>query len=336
MTISPPSGRGRRLAGATAALTLALGLVAECGSSSAGGTAGTAAPGTEATTASVQSTTAPSGRNRLPQSRSAANGTIAAVNGNSMQVQSTDSQTTVNLTDSTTITAAGTVDLSAVTAGLCITASAIPTGGGTAPSGAAPTGTAPATSAGSSAAGAPFTASIIQLSDPVKGLCSRGFPGGGAPSTDGAVPTGEFPSGAIPPDGAVPSGVPDFGGTPPSGAPQGFAGFGGRAAGTVRSVSGDSIVISETDPSTQAVTERTVTVDDSTKFTKRTSATKSALVVGQCAVVQGSTDKKGAVTASSVAVSAPMAGSTCSAGFGPGGPGGRGPAGNAGTTTAGG
>lgn len=331
MTISPPTGRSWRLAGPTAALTLALGLTAACGSSSTGGTAATSAPGTATTTASGQSSTVSGGRNARAQNSSAANGTIAAVNGSSMQVQSTDSQTTVNVTDSTTITATGTVDTSAVTAGLCITASANPTG--TTPS----SGATPTTDAGSSAASAPFAASMIQLSDPENGLCSSGFAGGGAPPDSSALPSGEAPSsGAMPPDGAVPSGLPDFGGTPPSGAPQGgFAGFGDLAGGTVLSVSGDSIVISQTDPSTQAVTERTVTVDGSTTYTKRASATTTALVVGQCAVVQGSVDSKGAVTATSVAVSAPTEGSTCSAGVGPGGPGGGGPAGNAGTTKAG-
>ncbi|HEY7814206.1 MAG TPA: hypothetical protein VIC62_13260 [Nakamurella sp.] len=245
-----------------------------------------------------------------------------------MQVQSTSSQTTVNFSDSTTITAGQTVDLAAVTAGLCISGSAGPTGQGS--------GVAESAAAASDGA-AGFAATTVQLSDPENGQCSTGFGAGsgmtgpGTPPSGGAMPT----DGAVPTDGALPSGVPDAGGTGPSGAPPaGGGGLGGRASGTVTSVSGSTIVISETDPSTQTVTETSVTVGDSTTYTKRATATAAALAVGRCAVVQGSTDDKGAVTATSIVVSAPASGSTCSVGMG-GGPGGRGRGGAAGTTTAG-
>jgi len=122
------------------------------------------------------------------------------------------------------------------------------------------------------------------------------------------------------------------GGAPPSGAPQngqgfGGQGFGGRASGSVASVSGDTIVVSETDPQTQQASQRTVTVTGTTTYTKTASATTDALKVGQCAVVQGSADNKGAVTATSIAVSSPPAGSTtCTTGFGGRGRGGQGSA----------
>ena len=96
-------------------------------------------------------------------------------------------------------------------------------------------------------------------------------------------------------------------------------GFGQRAGGTVASVAGDAIVVTQTDPQTQQSTQRTVTVTGSTTFTKTGSATTDALKVGQCAVVQGSADNKGAVTATSIEVSSPPAGSTtCTTGFGGG------------------
>lgn len=323
MTNPITKSRSWRLAGTAAGLTVLLGLAAACGSSSAGTTSATSA----APTTADESGRSPGGRNGQTQNRSAADGMIASVKGSVLQVQSTDRQTTVNFSGSTTITASNTADLSAVTAGLCITAAAIPAGGASASGEAAPSALP------SASADEPFTATMIQLSDPENGQCSMGFPGGGAPPSAGAIPSG----GAFPSDGAVPGGAMPSGGAVPSGVPQGgLGGFGNRASGTVASVSGDSIVISETDPTSQAVTERTVTVDSTTTYTKRAAATTAALVVGQCAVVQGSTDSKGAVTATSIAVSAPT-GSTCTTGFGgPGGfGGGRGQGGNAPTTSGG-
>lgn len=305
------TSRRWRLAGTAAVLAATLGLVAACRSSSAATSDQTSA------VASAQGQSGPGDQAGGQQQRSAANGTIAAVNGSTMQVQSSSSQTTVNFSDSTTITASQSADLTAVAAGLCITAAAMPTGQGP---GEAASSAGPTSSADVSTG---FTATTISLSDPESGECSVGF------GADGGGGGGTPPSGMeMPTDGAMPSGMamPNGGGAVPSGAPEGGGGgFGGfnRATGTVTSVSGDSIVISSTNPQTQAATETTVTVDGSTTYTKRTAATAAALVVGQCAVVQGSTDNKGAVTATSIAVSAPTSGSTCTTGFG-GGAGGRG------------
>jgi len=138
----------------------------------------------------------------------------------------------------------------------------------------------------------------------------------------------------------MPSGAPQTGpdqsggGAPPSG-PQNGQGFGDRASGTVESVSGDTIVVSATDSQNQQTTQRTVSVTSATTFTKTAAATTDALKVGQCAVVQGAADSKGAVAATSIAVSSPPAGSaTCTTGFG-GGRGRNGQGGSAAPSTTG-
>ncbi len=119
------------------------------------------------------------------------------------------------------------------------------------------------------------------------------------------------------PNGVGPNGV-GPNGVGPNGA-GGPGGFGERASGTVGSVSGDVIVVTQTDPTTNQTTDRTVTVTSTTMYTRTATAASDTLVVGKCAVVQGSADSKGAVTATSIAVSAPPAGSTtCNTGFGRG------------------
>jgi hypothetical protein len=165
------------------------------------------------------------------------------------------------------------------------------------------------------------------LRDPVNGQCTGGFGGFG-----GATPSGS----------AAPSGAPSAGPggqAPPSAQPQDGqrfgAGFSQRTNGTVASVTGNTIVVTQTDPQTQQTTQRAVAVTGSTTYTKAGSATTDALKVGQCAVVQGSADSKGAVTATSIEVSSPPAGSTtCNPGFG-GGRGRNGQSASAAPTTTG-
>jgi hypothetical protein len=60
---------------------------------------------------------------------------------------------------------------------------------------------------------------------------------------------------------------------------------------------------------------RIVTVSATTTYLTTETATKAALVVGQCAVATGSSDSTGTVSATRVAVSPPQNG-TCTAGFG--------------------
>jgi hypothetical protein len=105
----------------------------------------------------------------------------------------------------------------------------------------------------------------------------------------------------------------------------------------VAGVAGDVITVTVTDPSSNSTSTQTVTVTAATTYTKTQAATSDALVVGRCAVVQGSADAKGAVEATSIAVSTPAAGATCNAGFGGGRPGrGQGGNGAAPSTTSGG
>jgi hypothetical protein len=111
--------------------------------------------------------------------------------------------------------------------------------------------------------------------------------------------------------------------------------------GKVTAVSGSSITVSGTgfdgarragsnapsagagSTAAPATKTYTVTVGSATKYTKTGTATSSALVVGQCATARGSSDDTGAITATTIAVSAPVDGG-CTAGFGgfAGGPGG--------------
>ena len=227
------SGRTRQswtMAAATGGLALVVGLVAACGTS-ASGAAVAADTGAASAPASGQASQGGGPASRNGGVRAAASGTIAAVAAGTIQVQSATAQTTVNYSDSTTFTNSQTVDLPAVTVGSCITAAAIPPAGaapsaGASASAAPPSAVAPSSGASSPNSG-PFTATVVQLRDPVDGACAvaggfgggpGGFvPGGGAPN-GGAMPSGgAVPSGApVPTDGAMPGG-----GDAPSGAPNG-------------------------------------------------------------------------------------------------------------------
>jgi Domain of unknown function (DUF5666) len=138
--------------------------------------------------------------------------------------------------------------------------------------------------------GPSFTATAVSISSPVNGQC-----GGGQ------RPSGQRPSGF------------------PSGGPGGGQGRAAFANGTVSSVSGSTIVIAARQPgSNGATTDRSVTVDGSTKLTTQQATTASSLKVGLCVAAQGSADSTGAVTATSVRMSDPVNGQ-CQQGFGQGG-----------------
>ena len=59
----------------------------------------------------------------------------------------------------------------------------------------------------------------------------------------------------------------------------------------------------------------TVTLTATTTFTTTQSATAAAIVVGQCARAIGTADTTGAITATTLTISAPTNG-TCTSGFG--------------------
>ena len=268
--------------------------------------------------------------------RPAAFGVIAAVSPASVEVQSSDSQTTVNYGASTTITQASTVNLSAVTVGSCVVASTTNATGAVGGSGQSPATTAAPSAPSSSTAGnSDLTATAVRISQPVNGSCAGAFAVGIVGGGFGGV----RPNGPIATTTQAPT---DAGQAPTGGQGQGrFGGgfgFGRRAAGSVTSVSPGAIVIAPvvfapgargatpptgtpptgttptaatptgtTPTSTTAagsgVTPVRITVTADTVFTKTATATPAALQVGLCASVVGPTNDQGAVTARSIALS---------------------------------
>ena len=208
-------------------------------------------------------------------------------------------------------------DLSAVTAGRCITAAAVPAAGAAvervgvdsgADSRGRPVRPSPS-SAGDQTP--PFTATVVQLRDPVNGCLHRWLR---RRVRRRAPPSGAAPSGAVPDRcRAIRRRVPS-GGVRPSGATR------SRWRGRLRAAClrhgglgrpADVITVTVTDPSTSADLAAVRDRHAATTYTKTAAAASDALVVGKCAVVQGSADSKGAVTATSIAVSTPAAGATC-------------------------
>ncbi|MFC4242094.1 DUF5666 domain-containing protein [Gryllotalpicola reticulitermitis] len=232
-------------------------------------------------------------------------GQIAAISGSTLQVQSSSDQTAVNYTSSTALTQTVSVALSAVKVGECVTATTASAAGST------------SSPSPSSSSGAVTSVSITQ---PSNGSCTGGFGGRGGAS------------------GTRPTNRPSFNPSDrPSNRPSGSrGGFGGGnfvlpTSGKVTAVSGSTITVDALDFQTQKTSAKTVTVGSSTKYTESESATSSALTVGKCVVARGSSDDSGNVTATSIAISAPVNGS-CTTGFGGrGGFGGR----NGGGTTGG-
>lgn len=256
--------------------------------------------------------------------RGGASGEIASVTGSVMQLRSTDSQTAVTWTDTTTFTAQVAGTLSDVSVGACVVAAA-----------------APSTSSGSSGGStgtdtsSPIAATSIRITEPADdGTCTlgggdfRGGPGGGGGDLPDGAPT-DAPN--PPADGTAPSGA-------PSGAPGQLRMFGGGASGKVTAVDGGTITLDAvsmrpgSDDTT--TTSRTVTVSADTAYTRTQAADATAVVVGQCATARGEADDSGKVTATTVSISAPTDGS-CTTGFvmngGPGGFTGGGPGGQQGS-----
>jgi hypothetical protein len=279
--------RGAGLVAAAAALTMTL---AACSGSSSGGS-GTPSPAV-ASPAGGGSAAGETGG-----AGPAAFGTIAAVSGNSVEVQNpTTGQTTVDFSAQTKITQQQTVTLAAVKPGLCVTAtSAMPS----------------ATSSAAPSTGAPdqprtITATTVLITSPANGSCG-GFAGFG---------NGQRPSGAPRPSQA-----------PSSGARTGGRGLADVVSGEVKSVSGTAITVLSTrrafgasSSATPTVATDTVDVSSATTYSQTVSATGAALVVGKCATAQGSPNSTGVVAATRIAVSTPGP-QGCSAGgrFGFGG-----------------
>ena len=112
----------------------------------------------------------------------------------------------------------------------------------------------------------------------------------------------------------------------PNGAPTGGPGQGGADGrggagglfGKVTAVSGASFTLARIVPAGEGATSTaapvTVTTSGSTAYTKTVKASATDVAVGQCATALGQTSETGAVTATSVALRAPVNGSCFGAG----------------------
>jgi len=283
------------VAPALAAVTVLL--LSACNSGT--GSDAAAAPSGAATNGGQRTT---QGQGQDPD-RGGASGQIASVNGTVMQLRSTDAQTAVAWTGTTTFTAQVPGGLSDVTVGSCVVAVAVQS---TSSSGS--TSATPDTTSAIAATSIRITAAADD------GTCAGGFGGGGAGGFNRQRPSGA-PTDA--PNDTRPSGAPT--GAPGGGA---FRGFGGVASGKVTAIEGSTLTV-DAMGADNATTSRTVTVSSDTTYTSTKAADASAVVVGQCATARGQADASGKVTATSVTVSAPTDGS-CSTrfggdGFGPGG-----------------
>jgi hypothetical protein len=286
-TLRPVWSTRRPALGLAASMAVVLTLAAcggsASGSSSAGGNSPTQPAGS-----------APAGSGRAGGLGPAASGTIAAVSGKTMQVQSQQNgQVAVTWKASTKFTRQLSVAAHSIKSGDCVSAFA---------------------GSGSSATATSFTASTVSVSKPVNGSCSAGFGGAGrsgAPFAGGGRPSG-FPSGARP--SGAPSGFPGGG--------RGGAGIGAIANGAVLSVSGSKLVVAARSfgpGSSGSTTKKTVTLASSTKITTERSATSKAVKVGRCATAVGKADSSGAVAAIRVAISNPVGGQCSRFGRGFGG-----------------
>jgi hypothetical protein len=245
-------------------------------------------------------------------------GQVAEVDGSTAQVQSTQSQTAVTWTDTTTFTDQVSAAASDVAVGDCIVAR-------------------PATTSGGSTSGSSGTvaAATIEITPKTDGRCTpTGF--GSRQVQPGVRPT-PAPGRS---DGSGDRATPPAGGSGSGFGGRGLAGFG--ATGEVTAVGDGTLTVSverfarsgAATPAPSAsptTTSETVTFTSATTFTALRSADSAAVKVGTCVTALGTTDDTGALTATSVAVSLPVEGA-CSSGFaGRGGNGSRGGNG-AGTT----
>lgn len=275
--------RTPRLMTATASAAVVVLLLAGCGSSAKPPAASSSSSSSGSAPSSPAQGFAGGGN------RPAASGQIAALSGDSMEVQDpATGQVTVTFTNKTTFTQTVTVPASAIVAGDCVTAVATSSN---ASASAAASATAPPTA---------ITATMVAVSTPRGGSCAGPRIGTG---TQQAPPSGapsELPSG-------VPSGL-------PSGSRTGGA-FGRAVFGQVSSVSGSSLVVHEAARGSQAARDVTVTTDSATVITEQRTATAAALQVGKCISAAGTTDATGAVAATRIAISSPTA-NGCTATFG--------------------
>lgn len=220
-----------------------------------------------------------------------ARGTLAAINGRTLQVQNpATGQIAVNYSASTVFAQTQTVAATAIKVGDCVTATGprVDVSGAAGSASSAPT--MPPTT---------FTATSVQVFAPVNDSCAsaggfgvRGFGGGARPSGSNAVR--------------------------PSAAPSGRANrgnFGTFAAGKVTAVAADTLTVRTVARGQQPSQLDTITLTSASTITESVPATASNLKVGLCVLATGKADSTGAIAANRIMLS--TAGPTgCSSGFG--------------------
>jgi len=230
-------------------------------------------------------------------------GTIAAIQGKTLQVQNQEQgQVAVTYDAATSFTDQVDGSLSDVKVGDCVVVT-------------------PSSSSSSGSSSGPVAAGSVRITAATHRKCTSGgtvhFGSGsgfgGRGSFSGGRPSG-FPSGFS-------------GGTFPSGAPSGFSGRGSGgirvrsfgAFGKVTAVSGGGFTVSETfgapGQSGSRPSKVSVSVDGSTTYTTTKTGDAADLKVGLCVSATGKSDDTGAVAASDIAISKPVDGS-CTGGAG--------------------
>ena len=131
-------------------------------------------------------------------------------------------------------------------------------------------------SAHGSHGGKPVTAATVRVS----------------PAVDGKCPTGKQSA----PDSTT---TPPSSPTTPTSSPSTPPGRKSDVAGTVASVSGNTINVTSTDANGNP-SQTAVTVDDKTKYTKRTPADTQAIAAGKCMTAKGTKDSGGALQATTI------------------------------------
>jgi Domain of unknown function (DUF5666) len=258
-----------------------------------------------------------------------ASGSVAAITGSSMEVQSQETgQVTVSWTSSTTFTQNATITASSVAVGDCVTVT------------------------GTTAKSTTITAKSVAITPAPSsgGTCGAGFTGG-APGRFAGRGTGSSGGGSG--GGSGSRSFPGGQGGPPSGASgsrshRGFPGGGSFsfASGKVTAATGSSLTISGfssatfrqqagKNPPKKGATKKSTTarkapkattvkvaVNGSTTYTETQSAAASDLAVGDCVRANGTSNSNGSVTATTVDITS-TGGQTCTTGFGfaGGGPG---------------
>ena len=300
----PTSGpRLTRAGGVIASAVLAALALAACGGAAAGPSATTAAPvGTRAAGVGA-------GAPRNP----GVTGLIAAIEGTTMQVQSTTKQTAVGWTPSTRITRSAAGTPADIVVGSCVVVRSVMTD----------------TTAGSAAgANGPVPAASVAVLPAVNGSCLDAVGGAGGIRAGDGFPTGapvNRPAGDQLPPGAT--------GAPGGPGGRGFGGFG--VAGQVMSLGDGEFIVASigrpddggaagvTASASVATTPVTVTILSATTVTVTKAAAAGDIKLGLCATAIGAADDIGKVTATSIVLRDPVSGSCATAGGfgGPGAPG---------------